>query len=44
MGRAPVEEAIWLDYNEVIFEGKTVSSEGIIHEVEMFVGSWFEHE
>ena len=35
--------AIWLHRNEVVFEGKAVSSEGIIHEVERFVGSWFEH-
>ena len=35
--------AIWLHRNVVVFEGKAVSSEGIIHEVKMFVGSWFEH-
>ena len=35
--------AIWLHRNEVVFEGKAVSSEGIIHEVERFVGVWFAH-
>ena len=35
--------AIWLHRNEVVFEGKAVSSEGIIHEVESFVGAWFLH-
>ena len=41
--RVAVVWAIWLHRNEVVFEGKTVSSEGIIHEVEKFVGFWFEH-
>ena len=35
--------AIWLHYNEVVFEGKAVSSEGLIQEVERFVGAWFAH-
>ena len=35
--------AIWLHCNEVVFEGKSVSSEGIIQEVERFVGVWFAH-
>ena len=35
--------AIWLHRNEVVFEGKSVSSEGIIQEVERFVGAWFAH-
>ena len=39
--RFAVVWAIWLHRNEVVFEGKVVSSEGIIHEVECFVGSWF---
>ena len=34
--------ALWLHRNEVVFEGKAVSSEGIIHEVEKFVCFWFE--
>ena len=35
--------AIWLHRNEVVFEGKAVSSEGLIQEVERFVGAWFAH-
>ena len=41
--RFAVVWALWLHRNEVIFEGKAVSSEGIIHEVEKFVGFWFEN-
>ena len=33
--------AIWLHRNEVMFEGKAVSSEGVIQEVEKFVGLWY---
>ena len=33
--------AIWLHRNEVMFEGKAVSSEGVIQEVERLVGLWF---
>ena len=33
--------AIWLHRNEVVFEGKAVSSECHIQEVEKFVGFWF---
>ena len=33
--------AIWLQRNEVMFEGKAVSSEGVIQEVEKLVGLWF---
>ena len=33
--------AVWLHRNEVMFEGKAVSSEGIIQEVEKLVGLWF---
>ena len=35
--------AIWLHRNEVVFEGKVVSSEGLIQEVERIVGAWFAH-
>ena len=35
--------AIWLHRNEVVFEGKAVSSEGLIQQVERFVGAWFAH-
>ena len=28
---------------QVVFEGKAVLSEGIIHEVKKFVGFWFEN-
>ena len=41
--RFAVNWAIWLHRNEVVFEGKAVSSEGIIHDVERFVGAWFLH-
>ena len=41
--RFAVVWAIWLHRNEVVFERKAVSSEGIIHEVERFVGAWFLH-
>ena len=41
--RFAVVWAIWLHRNEVVFEGKAVSSEGIIHEVERFVGALFLH-
>ena len=34
--------ALSLHRNEVVFEGKAVSSEGLIQEVEKFVGFWFE--
>ena len=33
--------AIWLHRNEVMFEGKAISSEGVIQEVERLVGLWF---
>ena len=33
--------ALWLHHNEVVFEGKAVSSEGLLQEVEKFVGFWF---
>ena len=41
--RFAVVWAIWLHRNEVVFDGKAVSSEGIIYEVERFVGAWFLH-
>ena len=41
--RFAVVWALWLHRNEVVFEGKAVSSEGIIHEVESFVSFWFEN-
>ena len=39
--RFAVVWAIWLHRNEVVFEGKAVSSECLVQEVEKFVGFWF---
>ena len=39
--RFAVVWAIWLHRNEVVFEGKAVSSEYLIQEVEKFVDFWF---
>ena len=36
--RFAVVWALWVHCNEVVFEGKTASSEGLIQDVEKFVG------
>ena len=35
--------AIWLHRLEVVFKGKTVSEDGVIHEVEKFMAIWFDY-
>ena len=35
--------ALWLHRHEVVFKGKAVSVDGIIHEVEKFTSFWFDH-